>query len=253
MNRGESRYVVILSCWLLAALFLMNLFSGELTARLSVSTPPIQIEFIQEIVNNPALVAATASGFIIHSIIKEAPPGTLYYQLLRKMEDQNGLIPIGEMLSEDPFSRCASGEAVIFLPESLIEVVLHRLYSTKPEAYRHVFRFAQERFQTFLPVLLGYPKSMPRSRQESFDRQILWYVSRGIFAHSLRREVANATKCYSSTEIINQQHFKSLTVHEMQGGSYSWLIGLGLGLLTFMIQWALRGIPRLHIVRVHPA
>lgn len=202
---------------------------------MSVQVPHQQINTIREIVEDPNIVPFTPVGFIYHSILEESDEDSLFHRLLEKMISMDGLIPISKMLNEEPWRMCAEEKAAILLPKSVIDLMLHRLYMTNPDRYREVFRFIDELFQSMLPVLLAYPKTMELRLREAFNQNILWYVSTGKFRDSINRAVVNAEKCYSYVASVNSDS-SAMSVKETEGVFLCMSIGLVISSVVLVLE-----------------
>jgi hypothetical protein len=117
--------LLLMSFWFIGILFIKNLFSSELTAKLGLKTPVKQIDTIEELVNSNI-------KFILPNSFTPDVNQSLSLKIYNKAMNEGKLLRLNEILSQDKWIKgVAAGGNAIFIYEvpakTIINNVVHEL------------------------------------------------------------------------------------------------------------------------------
>ena len=158
--------LTLMSFWFIGILFIKNLLSSELTAKLGLKTPVKQIDTLEELVNsNIKLIVAD------HYSIKESMKianQDLVFKINNKALKDKTFLDILEILTQDKWIKgVADGQNAIFLFEGLISIIISDAQKMLKDKCR--FRYLPEEFGSSFQMTIASSKRLVKQFREKLN------------------------------------------------------------------------------------
>jgi hypothetical protein len=150
-----------MSFWFIGILFIKNIFSSELTAKLGLKTPVKQIDTLEELVNSNI-------KFILTNSFAPEVNQSLSLKIYNKAMKEGKILGLNEILSQDKLIKgVAAGENAIFIYEVPAKTIVNNVVNELKEKCR--FRYLPEDYGRKFPLTVASSKRLDKQFREKLN------------------------------------------------------------------------------------
>ncbi|CAL4135189.1 unnamed protein product, partial [Meganyctiphanes norvegica] len=202
LPRSDSLRVVTGS-WLIATIVIISLFSGTLTAMLTVPFVKVPIDSTTDLVEQNEIPWAVESGSFLYQILYLATSG-IYKQI---WDGHTHLITDCYSFRHD----IRDGKYAAVCDKLTMKKVMSEDFSSSGECNYYM---ASEDFKS-MPLALGFQHQHPLYAEA--NQQVLYMVATGLIDRWIQQETPNGTACLGNVESNLMQLLRPLSLPDYYG------------------------------------